>query len=289
MYSFIPQLLIILSVVGIIVIVLRRVPEARQVLASENLKELPARAASFLRQVAWPKIRLWAGRLWQFLLEVKKFSKNKVAGYVPKKFPTIRFPNLPKPKFPIFKFPDTAEFYLSQAAESMQRMDFAEAERRFIRAIEKDPKKEAAYDGLGGIYLFLKKFQDAIDTYKYLTKHFPENDNYFSKLGQSYHSEKLFDLACEAYEKAIEIAPQNARRYANLGLTLEAKKHLEEAILNYRRAVDLDNENTQFKVVLAEALVKKGDKEEAEVLLEQVLQAEPTNHLARERLMQLKF
>lgn|SRR3989338_1159056 len=286
MYSFIPQLLIILSIAGIILIVLRRLPEAKQIFGKVNFKDLPSRSVNFLRTRMWPGAKFLLQKLWHFALDVKQFSKNKAVNYFPKKFSAI---HLPRPKFPIFKSPDSAEFYLSQGLESLEREDYADAERKFIRAIEKDPKNEAAYEGLGKIYLAQRKFKDAIDTYKYLVKMYPANDNYYSKLGQSCHSEKLYDRAIEAYEKAIELAPENPRRYVNLGLTLEAKKHLEEAILNYRRALDLDKENTQFIVVLAEALVKKGDKEEAEVLLERVLQIEPTNHLARERLMQLKF
>ena len=42
-------------------------------------------------------------------------------------------------------------------------------------------------------------------------------------------------------------------------------------------------------MVLGEALVKKGDKEQAQTILEKILILEPTNDQARKKLMRLKF
>lgn len=274
MFSFWPQVLIILSLAGIIVVLLRKIPLAE------------SSRARFIFQKISEYLKIGGRELWHFILEVKEISKIKSLPQFPKKFPHIYFP---KPKLPFFKSPDSAEYYVAEGQKSLEREDYPDAERQLIKAIAKDSKNEAAYSTLGKLYLLQKKFDEAIQTYKFLLKHFPENDSYWANLGQSHHGHKLYGQAVEAYEKAIEFAPDNAKRYVNLGLTLEAQKHIEEAILNYRKALDLEKNNTQFTLALAEALAKKGEKEEAQLLLEQVLQAEPTNHLARERLMQLKF
>lgn len=278
MFSFWPQVLIILSLTGIIVILLRKVPGV------ESSK------ARFIFQKIFEFLKKGWRELWHFILEVKGLSKSSV--FTPQnffeKFRQARI-NFPKPKLTFFHSTDSAEYYVAEGQKSLEKEDYAEAERKFIKAVEKDAKNEAAYSSLGKLYLIQKKFDEAVQTYKFLLKHYPENDTYWANLGQSYHGNKLYEQAIEAYEKAIELVPDNARRYVNLGLTLEAKKHIEEAILNYRKALDLEKSNTQFMLALAEALTKKGEKDEAQMLLEQVLQAEPTNHLARERLMQLKF
>lgn len=269
MFSFIPPVLIVLSIAGIIFIVLRKSPEVTAFFKkTDRLRPILLKAAR---------------RFWHFVLEVKGLTRYS---HFPKTFPKI---HLPKTKFPFLTPADSVEAYLDRAQESFEKGDFQDAERKFIKAIEKDPHNEEAFDGLGKLYLAQKKNGEAIETYKFLTKHYPKNDGYFSKLGQSYHSQKLYDQAVEAYEQAIALSPDNANRYVNLGLVLEAKKHLEEAILNYRKAVDLENGNTHFLMVLAEALMKKDEREEAESILEKILQLEPTNHLAREKLMQLKF
>lgn len=278
MFSFWPQLLILASLTGIIVVLLRKVPTGE----TTRVRVLAAAIFEFFKKTG--------NELWHFVLEVKGISKTSVftRQNFAEKFKRARS-HFPKTKFPLFKTKDSPGYYIAQAEADMEREDFPEAERKLIKAIEKDPKNESAFNVLGRLYLSSKRYEEAVETYKFLLKAHPENDTYWSNLGQAYHGNKLYDQAVEAYERAIELAPDNAKRYLNLGLTLEARKHIEEAILNYRRALELEKSNTHFMFVLAEALAKKGDKEEAEMLLEQVLQIEPTNHLARERLMQLKF
>lgn len=285
MFSFIPLLLIILSLAGIIWIVLRRTENLGEALAQTSISGWPGIVKKFLIEKIWPGMKAAGRKLWHYILEVKGLSKA-ASSHFPKALPKI---HLPKTRLPFLTHQNPAEVYLKKAEESMAREDFEDAERQLIRAIEKDPNSQPAYEALGKMYMAQKKFEDAIDTYKYLIKHFPDNDGYFSSLGQAYHNQKLYDQAIEVYERAIELNPAVASRYLNLGLTLEAKRHLEEGILNYKRAIELEPENTHFLIVLVEALIKKQDKEEAELILERILQLEPTNHLAREKLMQLKF
>lgn len=275
MFSFVSPLLIILSIGGIIYIILRRSGKT-------NLAEWPAH----VRDRIFPLVKAVGRKLWHFVLEVKGLPKSQLLARLPKTFPKF---HLPKKRLPFRLRGNPNEVYLASGEESLERGDFEEAERQFIRAIEKEPNSRRAYEGLGKLYMIQKKHEDAVETYKFLTKQHPESDTYFSNLAVALHAQKLYDRAIEAYEQAIAIAPDVASRYLNLGLTLEAKRHLEEAILNYRRAAELEPENTHFLMVLSEALIKKKDREEAELILEKILQIEPTNHLAREKLMQLKF
>lgn len=276
MFSFIPQLLIILSLVGIILIVLRRTPELTRF-------PVPVLLRNALEQVKkWGAIGL--AKLWHYIVEAKELTaKSHPLQYLPKfRLPAVKLP-------PLFKSKDSAEHFISQGERALEKGEYAEAEGYFIKAIKKDPHSEPAFSYLGKLYLAQNKTMEAIETFKFLVKHHPENSGYHNSLGQAYHNHKLYDKAVVSYEKAIELDPADAKRYVSLGLTLEAKKHFGEAILNYRKAVDLEPENTQFVMVLCEALSKSGNKEEAETLLEKVLMLEPTNHLAREKLMQLKY
>ena len=282
MFSFLPQFLIVLSLAGIAIIIIRKSPEMKRLPASSLYKELGATIAQ--------AVKYSAKKLWQFTLEVKELSKKGATlahlPSLPKKFPKI---NLPKNPLNIFVPADSAKFHLQRARASLNKENFQEAEAELIKVIEKDPHNEEAFASLGKLYLSQNKLEEAIETYKFLIKHYPQNDTYHASLGQAYHNYKLYDKAIAAYERAIELDGKNARRYINLGLTLEAKKHLGEAILNYRRAVDLEQNNPQFLIILAEALTKKGDRAEAEAILQKILELEPTNHLAREKLMQLKY
>lgn len=282
MFSFILQLLIVLSIAGIILIILRR---ASHLPIAPHFSDLRSGALFTASKTGQILARL-ARQFWHFVLEVKGLSKNPKLWHLPKSIPKI---HLPKARLPFWGTADTPEYFLEKGRQALETEDHAEAERKFIKAIEKDAHNQEAFDELGKLYVLQKKYREAIETYKFLTKHYPDNAGYFSKLGQAYHNQKLYEQAVEAYEKSIELEPRNAKRYVNLGLVLEAENHLEEAILNYRKAADLESNNPQFLMVLAEALSKKGEKEEAELLLEKILILEPTNHLAREKLMELKF
>lgn len=288
MFSFFPPLLIVISLAAIVFIVLRRTPEARRL----PLPKLNRDGLVAAGRAVWRGALFIGRKLWQFVLEAKQISKTSGSFLARQNF-REKFKRaglrLPKPRLRFFGDADSPEFFLHQAEASLEREDYLDAERQYIKVIEKDPKSEAAYSGLGKLYLAQRKFDEAAQTYGFLVKHYPQNGSYHSSLGQAFHGQKLYERAVEAYERAIELQPANPKRYINLGLTLEAQKHLEEAILNYRKAADIEKNNTQFLLVLAEALIKKEEKKQAEAVLEEILILEPTNHLAREKLMQLKF
>ena len=268
MFTFIPQLLIILSIVGIILILLGKVPKVYNLPFSSISKQLFFRTREVLK--------LAATKFWHYVLEAKELSKKGARlVHLPQSLKKLHFatPNL--------------KFFRTAVPGRLE--DFGTAEQRFIKLIEKDPHGEAAYVGLGKLYMTQNKPAEAIETYQYLTKRHPENDTYFASLGQAYQKKKFHDQAITAYEKAIELKPENPKWYVNLGLSLEAKSHVEEAILNYRRAHELERDNLEVLMVLSEALAKKGEKAEALACLEKVLVLDPTNEIAREKLMHLKF
>lgn len=269
MFAFIPQLLILICIVGIIIIVLRRTPEITKlpfaILASRILNESRRLGATVVQ------------KLWHYVLDVKDLSHK------------ITIPRLPLKSLKIFRRSNSPDLYVTEGEKALENGQYSEAEQQFIKAIKIDPHHEEAFAHLGRLYLAQNKISEAVETFKYLIKHHPENPSYYSSLGQAHHNKKQFDNAIEAFEKAVELSPDHAKLYMNLGFSLEAKKHLEEAILNYRRAMELEKDNAHYVMILSEALTKKGDKEEAEALLEKVLIMEPTNQEAREKLMQLKY
>ena len=273
MYTFVPQLLIILSLVGIILIVLRRTPELRFPIPV-HLKNVE----NFLGR--W--LRIIFQKLWHYILEVKELSK-KTESLIPRHLPKLHLPNFTTLR------KGSASVVISQGEAALAAGDQAAAEQHFINEIKIDPTNEQAFAGLGKLYLAQNKTREAVETYKFLLKHHPEKAEYNVGLGQAYYNRHKYDNAIAAFERALELEPDNAKHLLSLAMTLESKNHLEEAILNYRRAVELNAEDTQIILRLCDALAKKGDKAEAEQLLQNLLLLEPTNNIAREKLMQLKY
>ncbi|OGG47531.1 hypothetical protein A2671_02095 [Candidatus Kaiserbacteria bacterium RIFCSPHIGHO2_01_FULL_49_13] len=281
MFSFIPQLLIILSLAGIILIVVRRTPELRFPMPV-HLKNAENFAARWLK-AAFQKI-------WHFTLEVKELTR-KTEGLLPKHLPKLHLPSradLHLPSFGLRKG-SGAGALIESGELALKSGDIMAAEQHFIGAIKIDSSSEQAFAGLGRLYLAQNKAKEAVETYKFLVKHHPDEAAYSAGLGQAFYNQGAYDSAVAEFERAIELEPGNSRHLLNLAMTLEAMNHLEEAILNYRRAIELNGHDSLIILKLCDALIKKGEKDEAEQLLQNLLLEEPTNNQAREKLMQIKY
>ena len=84
MFTFVPQFLIIISIVGIIVIVLRRTPEVTGL----PIGQLARRTGATIKK----GLAIGGAKLWEFVLEVKEVSKK---GAVLKRFPQSFPKNFP--------------------------------------------------------------------------------------------------------------------------------------------------------------------------------------------------
>ena len=90
-YQIIPNIIFIVSLLGIILIILKQLPEASKSLenftpeleANEKLQEkgLPAQAVSKVKV----KMTLFTKKVWNFVLEAKDLKPHALAGYKMKK------------------------------------------------------------------------------------------------------------------------------------------------------------------------------------------------------------
>jgi len=293
MFSFIPQLLIVLAIAGIIIVILRKTPEisklgreAKKQLngQGEGLRSIGSRSLSILSTLG-AQLKRMSSRLWSYLLEIKGVS------------PKGAIKNLSKPFSKLTISEKTATLFSSREVgnddekfdREMSSEEFDAIEQKLVREIEENPKDWERYSKLGKLYLQQKKFTESIETYEFLVKQEPENDFYYAQLGRVYYERKSYAASLKAYQKAIELAPEDARRYVNLGLVYVANSDLKPAEKSYKEAIRLDEGNVRARVLLADVYVEMGDPATAEEIYEEVLQIEPTNYDAREKLMKLKF
>src|SRR3989344_1588835 len=139
MFLFIPQLLIVLSLAGIILIVLRRTPELRF-----PVPVLVKNLEGFLQK--WTALGF--EKLWLFVLEVKEISKKtKPLGFLPKSLPKLHLPGRPRLNMSSFTGPKpgTAEFFIKQGEKSLAAGDHYNAEQNFIRSHKKRTPERAGF------------------------------------------------------------------------------------------------------------------------------------------------
>ncbi|MDD5043398.1 MAG: hypothetical protein PHD51_01880 [Patescibacteria group bacterium] len=139
---------------------------------------------------------------------------------------------------------------LREAEELIKEKKFMEAEQKYITIISLDIKNTEAYEGLVGIYIEGKEYEQALQTLDYLIKINPQNFVYYIELGEIFKilgdKEKLLANA----KLAVKSSPHNPR---TLDFLLESaiigeNKKLAEDTLKKLEEVNPENEKlSEFK------------------------------------------
>lgn len=286
MYKLIPQLIVFFSAFIVIVIILRRVPEVT--IAEEDSTEPAAGRDSgagrrrFLDSLIGGLKRL-LGVLLHYARAAKEHSSR--VNYLERFSKVLRLNNV-RPRSGI----RAAEAALREAETENGPEAFRDqTEKSLVERIQKNPSDRSAYEDLGKLYLERKKFTDAEEVYEYLTRNYDAEDGYFSRLGTVYFNLKKFDQAATAYSRAIELRGDLPNRHVNLSLCFEALGDYAKAVEAVRKAIRISSDNAAYLSLLADLLIRSGKEREASETLEKILELEPANESARERLMSLKF
>lgn len=239
---------------------------------------------SSLRLYFKKKISIVAGKLWHFILEAKDL----------KPVATKTFETGAKKLKKVFRIrirtQDNEPHWLPEAQElTVQSQVNHNPEDIYLEAIKKNPQDMKAFEALGRLYLQNKNYADAAEAYEYLTQLDRNRDIYWSNLGLSYYGLKQFPKAIAGYQKALELNNKVPTRWINLSLCFEALEDYTKAIKALTQALALDKLNVNYMMMLAEIYLQIPNNIRAEEVLEQILVIEPTNRLAREKLMRLKI
>jgi tetratricopeptide (TPR) repeat protein len=228
-YNLVANLILIVSILGVIILVVRRLPQAigqqghdmssGDSGAGELLAEkgLPTKTASRVKgglQIIWHKI-------WQFMLEAKGLKHAPRVSYNFKRI-------------------------LKKDKETEVKKPIARGEDYYIKLIKRHPKELVYYDQLGQFYLEARKYSDAANVYDYLTEHGPTNSSYFAKLGLAQLHDQEFAKSQAAYEQAIKLDPSHPNRFYNLALAFQGQKKWKQAVKMLDGALELDPENQKY-------------------------------------------
>lgn len=160
MFNFFPQLIIILSVVGILIIIIRKIP----VLAKE---EVFKEGVSFERRWVFLQQRLnYSIRKLRRKIEIlkqKQYFKNFLA-FLEKSLRKIRVLSL--------KIDNTVSGWIEKLKIAQ---DVAE-EKKWIKIIASDPQNIEAYKNLGEFYFQRKDYQKAEESFRKVFSLNPHNE-----------------------------------------------------------------------------------------------------------------
>jgi tetratricopeptide (TPR) repeat protein len=236
-YQIVPNLIFLFAVLGILLIILRRLPEAasqeqNQVVEPSADKKLLAKGVP---AQAFSKIRgfceFWIKKIWNFALEAKDLRPHEASGYKMKKIFGGKLPTLPG-----FKKSPTQPITTHEVRD----------EKYYLEMIKLQPRNLANYDALGKFYTEQENFPDARDIYLYLVNHESYNPEYHSRLAHCYYKTKAFDKAAAEYQKSLSLDSTQPNRYYNLGLSLQAAGDSKEAAKAISKALELEPTNPKY-------------------------------------------
>ncbi len=247
-YQILPNIIFLVAVVGIILIILRRLPEVGKQ-ETENKpneainsllssKGLPAITISKTRTL----FKIWVKKSWNFVLEAKDLKQTNAAGYKFKKIFQIKDPK------PVLRTEVTLQ--------SIPIVQPTKDEAYYFDLIKKEPKNLSHYDALGKYYLEKNIFSDSKDIYLYLVNHEPTNPEYFGRLAYSCYKLAEYSLAAENYIKSLGLDSIHPNRYYNLGICYQHLEKYQEAVEAFKKAVELDPENSKFAQTLSKVYLK---------------------------------
>lgn len=229
-YSLITNLILLISIIVIIILVVRKLPQALGQQDNEAKLEFSGQAQEALQEKGLPaktagKIKAWSKiasyKTWQFILEAKGLKHAPKIHYNFKKILRKETSNETKP--PI-----------------------ARGEKYYINLIKRHPKDLGVYDQLGQFYIEAKRFEDAINVYEYLAEHSPTSSSYFAKLGLSALHLQDFVKAEKAYAQSVKLDKSHPNRFYNLALAWQGQGKWTEAMHALDSALELDKNNQKY-------------------------------------------
>jgi serine/threonine protein kinase/Tfp pilus assembly protein PilF len=144
---------------------------------------------------------------------------------------------------------------LQSEALAVMGTDPRKAESLLLESVKLDPKSAQGYFDLGLVYVKLKEYPKAIETYQKVAEREPGFPDIYFNLGYAYAMSKEYGKAEEMYSRVVTLSPA----------------YLDEALFN-----------------LAVVQEKQGKKRESTANLEKAVAINPQNTLAKERLDKLK-
>jgi len=151
----------------------------------------------------------------------------------------------------------------------------SDAEQCFLKASELDPNSSAPLVKLGKVQMRLGKLEEARRSFSKAVEINEKSPAARRALASSYLRSGELEAAAAEMERVVALEPDNLSNYRALGAIYE-KQNNKGAVLDlYRRLVDTKQEDPNARLLLARALERAGQLEEAEHEFESAIELAP--------------
>ncbi len=149
--------------------------------------------------------------------------------------------------------------------ELLRKNSFNAAIRNYREALKILPDNEVALGNLGIVYFNLKRYDEAISTFKYLLQRLPEKANTAHyNLAECYEKKGDIQTAAGHYTEAVKTAPNPLQGYRKIGLLQMKLKNLEKSKYYSRKALEFNSDMGSIYMAMLKSALQTIDVEHNE-------------------------
>jgi Tfp pilus assembly protein PilF len=189
--------------------------------------------------------------------------------------------------------PDNPGLLCNLGLAYFRKNKFELAEQKYQKAISLKPDYSEARNRLGVNYMEMKRWDDAIHQFRFVTEDifFPDQEAASINLGLAYFGKGDYPKALSVLRSVVGAYSGNPRGRLHLGRVYFALDKLDLAIAEYRKAIDIYADYAGAHYNLGIAYLKLKDYQKAGATFREVLRIAPDSELgqlSREYLNSLK-
>jgi len=184
---------------------------------------------------------------------------------------------------------ESAQIWHLLAAVRHQMGNVTEAQQNALRAVELNPDFPEAMNTLGSIQKDLGLLAEAAGSFQQAIEIYPDFPQALTNLADVRRLEGANDEAILLNERALQLAPDLAPAHNNLGAAKLAAGDVADAGLAFQQALALDASLDDARLNLADCLRRTAEFKEAEDLVMDVIERQPSNAVALNQLGTIYF
>jgi tetratricopeptide (TPR) repeat protein len=282
-YHIVPFLLILLSLAGVIVVLIRRFPQLTlldvdtipEVRAEKKKTEFLKKRVEAKGQEAQKKRREQWKPVVEQMVKVQNFFRRYV-GDLERRLAHKRMNRVETAEQKGQKREELRSI-VHDADLARQSEDFEAAEKKCIAAIRIDPKNPEPYRSLSEVYLAQGQTTEAKETLLFLHQMEPNDDMVLVRLAELSEQENNIQSAIEYYQQAVLLNDHLPQRFAKLAQLLQQIEQYPTALEAIRQAVEIEPQNPKFLDMMVEISIMVGDKALSEQAFHGLRMVNPEN------------
>lgn len=184
-----------------------------------------------------------------------------------------------------------------KAMESVQTPETKqEAVEQYREILKINPADFEAQYNIASALMDEGKYEEAIGQLKHLQAQHPKNMDIVNLLGWAYLNGGKFEMAFNSWRRGLIMDPKNydikqsiVRARLAVGKKLKAGGHYTQALVHFKELQKMMPNQWEVHMEIGECLYKKGDKRNALVEYQRVLDIDPKNKIAKKAIADIRM